>query len=511
VGLALGIALTLASALVLGWLTLRMSGHYLPLATIAWCLALYYTMGNLDALGKYDGLLGLPPIVLGPWSLSGARSIYPLIWICVLLAALAVNRLLDSRPGRIMRALNGSMGGGSTMPEAMGASSFRAKLIMFVTAALLASISGWLFAHMQRTVNPTPFGLNAGIAYLFMAVLGGIGSVWGALLGAVAVRLTEDQLQVLLPKLLGTGGNYEMIVFGVILVLVLKYAPRGLWSVITRRVRFTARTVDWHTANSLTRREQPAAGTVLLEARGLTRKFGGLMAVDGVDLTVHTGEIVGLIGPNGAGKSTTFHLLSGVLALSGGSIRFRNRKADGLPSRAMARMGMSRTFQHVKLVPEMSVLENVAVGCYVRSKSGAFSAMLRTDRAEERRAFKEAEHQLQRVGLGAAMHQKAGDLALGPQRLVEIARALASDPALLLLDEPAAGLRHNEKRALAQLLGQLRQEGLSMLLVEHDMDFVMGLTDRIVVMESGRKLMEGTPEDVQASTAVREAYLGTGE
>ena len=170
---------------------------------------------------------------------------------------------------------------------------------------------------------------------------------------------------------------------------------------------------------------------------------------------------------------------------------------------------MSRTFQHVKMLPEMTVLENVALGGYLRSKNGVLRAMLRLDRDEERRLMREAERQLERIGMQGQMHELAGNLALGPQRLMEIARALCTDPALLLLDEPAAGLRHKEKQALSDVLRQLKREGMSILLVEHDMDFVMNLTDRIVVMEFGTKLIEGTPEQVQASPEVRAAYLGT--
>jgi branched-chain amino acid transport system permease protein len=239
------------------------------------------------------------------------------------------------------------------------------------------------------------------------------------------------------------------------------------------------------------------------------KQFGGLVAVNDVSFQIRAGDIVGLIGPNGAGKSTTFNLITGVLALTAGSVRFRGQAITGLPSRDIARRGMSRTFQHVKLVPEMTVLENVALGGYMRSQSGTLKAMLRLDREEERRLFAEAERQLARIGMENQGHELAGNLALGPQRLVEIARALATDPSLLLLDEPAAGLRHKEKQALSDVLRQLKAEGLSILLVEHDMEFVMGLTDRIVVMEFGTKLIEGTPAEVQASPAVRAAYLGT--
>ena len=511
-GLVLGVGVALVLALVIGVLTLRMSGHYLPLATICWCLALYYLVGNLEVLGKYDGLLGLPPITVGEFSFQSERRIYGLIWGAALLGALALTRLLASRPGRIMRALNHNRGGGSTMPEAMGASTFRYKLAMFVIAALLAAVSGWLYAHMQRSVNPSPFGIKFGIEYLFMAVLGGIGTVGGAFVGAALVKLAEDQLKVWLPLLFGGSGNYEIIVFGIALVLVLRFAPDGLWPLLRGLLArvLPARTeaaVD-EGAQPLPARSRPARGEALLQVQGLRKQFGGLAAVNDISFEIRAGDIVGLIGPNGAGKSTTFNLISGVLPLTAGEVRLRGQAMGGRPSREIARAGLSRTFQHVKLVPDMTVLENVALGCYLRTRAGTAAAMLGLDRAEEARARAEAMRQLRRIGLEGQAHELAGNLALGPQRLVEIARALASDPALLLLDEPAAGLRHKEKQALAEVLRQLRGQGLSLLLVEHDMDFVMNLTDRIVVMEFGRHLMQGTPAEVQASPAVRAAYLG---
>ncbi|NCT82463.1 MAG: branched-chain amino acid ABC transporter ATP-binding protein/permease [Comamonadaceae bacterium] len=514
-GLVAGLALTLVLALAIGLLTLRMSGHYLPLATICWCLALYYLVGNLEALGKYDGLLGLPAITLGDFSFQSERRIYLLIWLAALLAAVGITRLLDSRPGRIMRALNTNRGGGATMPEAMGASTFRYKLVMFVVAALLASVSGWLYAHMQRSVNPSPFGIKFGIEYLFMAVLGGIGTVGGAFTGAALVKLAEDQLKVWLPMIFGGSGNYEIIVFGVVLVLVLRFAPDGLWPLISRVISRwlparAARPVDEGAAR-LGSRSHPERGAALLDVRAIRKQFGGLVAVNDISFSIKAGDIVGLIGPNGAGKSTTFNLVSGVLPLTSGQVELLGQRVDGRGSRDIARAGLSRTFQHVKLVPDMTVLENVALGCYLRTRSGTAAAMLGLDRGEEAQARAEALRQLRRIGLAEQAHELAGNLALGPQRLVEIARALASDPSLLLLDEPAAGLRHKEKEALAEVLKQLKAEGLSLLLVEHDMDFVMKLTDRIVVMEFGRHLMEGTPAEVQASPAVRAAYLGADE
>jgi branched-chain amino acid transport system permease protein len=248
---------------------------------------------------------------------------------------------------------------------------------------------------------------------------------------------------------------------------------------------------------------------VVLDVNAVRKEFGGLVAVNDVSFDLRAGEILGLIGPNGAGKSTTFNLVTGVLPTTRGEVRLRGERIDGLRSREIARRGVSRTFQHVKMIPGMTVLENVALGAHLRGRAGVAAAMLRLDRAEERSLLREAEAQLRRIGMATSMHELAGNLALGPQRLMEIARALCADPTLLLLDEPAAGLRLKEKQGLADVLRQLRGEGLSILIVEHDMELVMGLVDRIVVMEFGTKLIEGTPEVVQASPQVRAAYLGT--
>jgi branched-chain amino acid transport system permease protein len=395
------------------------------------------------------------------------------------------------------------------MAEAMGISTFRYKVTIFVLAALFASVAGWLLAHFQRTVNPSAFGLKMGIEYLFMAVVGGVGHVWGALVGAGLIRVLEDQLQVLLPKLMGTSGSYEVIVFGIALVMVLKYLPDGLWSLVGRHLPKRPRPVDWQHVAALPERDKPETGALVLDVRKARMQFGGLVAVNDISFQIRAGQIVGLIGPNGAGKSTTFNLITGVLPATSGEVDFRGVPISGLNSRNIARQGMARTFQHVKMIPDMTVLENVALGTHTRGRKGVLSAMLRANRTEEQQLFREAQRQLERIGMGAYLHEQAGNLAMGPQRLMEIARALCADPALLLLDEPAAGLRHQEKQALAGVLRQLKSEGMSILLVEHDMDLVMQICDHLVVMEFGTLLTQGPPAQIQQDPKVRAAYLGT--
>jgi ABC-type branched-subunit amino acid transport system ATPase component/ABC-type branched-subunit amino acid transport system permease subunit len=493
------------AAVVLGLVTVRLSGHYLPLGTIAWGIGLFYLFSKLEFLGRNDGISAIPPLSIGSFKMIDPGTIYFAIWIAVLTAALLTMNLLDSRTGRAIRALRR----GHIAAEAFGVHAPRAKLLVFIYAAVLAGLSGWLYAHFVRAANPTPFGAQAGIEYLFVAVVGGAGYVWGGVLGAAIVVILKEVLQSYLPLIFGGSSQLETIVFGILLVTLLQLAPTGVWPWLIARFPFTP--IRKRPDMSLTLPARPRAAampSVLLQIDHARKQFGGVIAVNDVSFDVQACEIVALIGPNGAGKSTTFNLITGVLTASSGRISVLGKAINNAPPQEIVKLGISRTFQHVKLVPDMTVLENVAIGAHLRGHSGAISSMFRLDRADEARLLAEAARQIERVGLGEQINQLAGSLSLGQQRIVEIARALCVDPILLLLDEPAAGLRHMEKQQLAGLLRQLRHGGMSVLLVEHDMGFVMDLADRIVVLDFGTKIAEGTPGAIKTNPDVIKAYLG---
>ena len=381
-------------AVLLGLITVRLSGHYLPLGTIAWGLSLYYVFGKIALLGRNDGISSIPPLAIGSFQLLDIGRIYYAIWVAVFVAAILTLNLLDSRTGRAIRALRR----GHVAAEAFGVSTARAKLFVFIYAAVLAGLSGWLYAHFQRAVNPTPFGIDAGIEYLFIAVVGGAGHVWGAVLGAAIVTVLKYVLQDTLPALFQTHLQLETIVFGMLLVLLLQVAPSGVWPRLAALVPIKRRAREG-TGDALPRRDKRGDVRTLLAVRNVTKRFGGLVAVNDVSFDVTAGQILALIGPNGAGKSTTFNMISGVLKPTSGTITFDGKRIDHLTPQAIARFGVARTFQHVKLVPDMSVEENVALGAYLRGHSSALASMLRLDRADEAALLTEARRQLARVGL----------------------------------------------------------------------------------------------------------------
>jgi branched-chain amino acid transport system permease protein len=501
--LIISLGLTLVVSLFLGGITLSMGGHYLPLTTMMWGVGLYYLFGSVPALGGYTGLTDIPPLSFFGHEMRSGRGCYYLIWIVCLVSLWVTTNLLNSRQGRAIRALRS----GLPMAESFGVSAFRLKIVVFVYSALLACLAGWLYAHMQRFINPAPFGIGPGIEFLFMIVLGGASSVWAALVGASVFTILRSYLQGALPALLGRAGNFEVIVFGILMIASLQGLRGGIWVFIERFLP-QKKNPSVPESSNLTARTQPARGELLLKVESVRKEFGGLVAVNDVSCEVFAGEILGLIGPNGAGKTTMFNLIDGELHCTAGNISFASHRISGLSPHKIARYGLIRTFQHVKLIANMTVIENVMLGAYLRTHDGFLAAGARLNGRVEAQVRAEAAKQLRRVGLAENMFALAGSLPLGKQRIVEVARALCADPILLMLDEPAAGLRYLEKQELARLLSSLRGEGLTVLIVEHDMDFLMNLVDRVVVMDFGKKLAEGLPQEIRSNPEVLEAYLG---
>jgi branched-chain amino acid transport system permease protein len=504
VGLLLALAMTGVVATVLGATTLRLGGHFLPLSTIAWGVAIFFLFGNLDVLGRYSGLSGIPAITLGTISLAGTTAVFYFIYAALFGVMLLCRNLLDSRQGRAIRSLRG----GIAMVESLAIDSFRTRLAAFVIAGLLAGVSGWFYAHTQRYVAPTPFDIRPGVELLLMALVGGAGHIYGALVGAGIVTLLKNVLQDVLPSVTRYSAQLEVVVFGVLFVVLLQKARAGVVPLFKRFLPRTPFVMPVEAEPLPPRQFAPVSGQPVLTLQNVTKSFGALVAVNAASFEVKPGEVLGLIGPNGAGKSTLLNLITGVAQPNSGTITFLGDDVTKMPPRHIAAKGMARTFQHVKLRPNMTLLDNVLLGTYPRTKSGFIAGALRLDRREENSARFEALKQLRRVGLGDTPGKLAGNLALGQQRLLEVARALAADPILVILDEPAAGLRRLEKQVLSDLLRSLRADGMTIVLVEHDMDFVMNLVDRIVVMDFGAKIAEGLPAAIRADARVQEAYLG---
>lgn len=508
-GLLFALAVTALSALIIGVLTLRLGGHYLPLSTIAWGLSVPLLFGNMEMLGRHSGISEIDPLSIGNWALSSPEEAYYLIWLLVGAVALFSHRLLNSRMGRVIQSVRG----GGVLLASVGADIFRVRLTLLVYSALSAALSGWLYAHVNRFVSPAPFSLHASIDYMFMMVVGGLGNLAGGLLGSGIVLAMKNQLQDILPLFTDHAAQIQAVVFAALFILLLHHARGGVYALLARWGRSTAGSTDRSpggqaAADPLPKRDLPEKGALLLSVAEAVKRFSGLIAVNQIGFDVKAGEIVGLIGPNGAGKSTMFNLLTGTLPLTEGRVEFLGKDITAASQREIARMGVGRTFQHVKLRPAMTVLDNVALGAHSRGSAGFWQGGLGLDRKEEARIMAEAQRQIDRIGLTGQEDELAGSMPLGTQRIIEIARALASDPVLLVLDEPAAGLRKPEKKALSDLLQRLREEGMTILIVEHDMDFVMNLADRLVVMNFGTKLFEGVPEAARADQGVRSAYLG---
>jgi ABC-type branched-subunit amino acid transport system ATPase component/ABC-type branched-subunit amino acid transport system permease subunit len=487
---------------LLGLPSLKLGPLHVAMVTFGFGWVIVLVAQNwLDLTNGPNGLNVPPPRAFGT-ELHPSGFHVAVVAITVGLFVLARN-LVASVHGRAFQAIRES----EMAAQAMGVDLGFYKTLAFALGALYAGLSGALFAGLSHFVNPDAFHFGVSILYVTVAILGGMGYLAGAAIGGV--------LMAVLPEVLRGTGELKDLLTGALLLLLLIFLPRGLAGLVDRRGWLARAEPPALAAETVRlRRVASAPGAPpLLDVDEVTVAFGGLTALRNVSLAVGTAEIVGLIGPNGAGKTTLFNAVTGLYRPSSGAIRVDGRDIGRLAAHERTRLGLARTFQNPELFRELSVLDNVLIGAHTMHWPGVAATLLGTPRTRvaEARERARARALAAFVGLGGLIERRAEGLSFGHQRMLEIARALAAEPRLLLLDEPAAGLTSAEAGFLMDLVRRIRTEfGVSVLLIGHTMRVVMGLSDRVVVLDHGSRIAEGTPAEVRSDENVIRAYLGAG-
>jgi len=489
--LLVGCLAALVAGAFLGMSTLRLGGHYLAMVTISFQQIV--TLVMINAIWLTHGPDGVSNIGR-PQLFATSQSYLAFCVAALAIVGYAVWHLPDTRLGRAMRAVRDN----ELAAGVSGIDVFRTKVYAFAICAALGGLAGGLFAGGFAYVSPDQFSFAESVVFLTMSLLGGVASPIGSAIGTGLLILIPEWLRFLK----SIPGLY-LAIYGLFVILIIRFMPDGIWGFVAGAFE-RWRTQAAATPAVKTLQLQPAAsgGEIVLEVRGLSKHFGGLKAVDGVDIAVRRGSVHALIGPNGSGKTTTLNVLSGLYRATAGTIMLDGTEITGMPPHQRTAAGLGRTFQNIRLFRSMTALENVEIGAERPGNAmiGAGGDAALTERAMEALTF---------VGLGNRANELISSFSYGHQRLIEIARALAANPTLLLLDEPAAGLNSTEKLELHELLKRIAAQGLTILIIDHDMTLVSEAAQHITVLNFGRRIADGESMAVLRHPDVVSAYLGS--